>query len=113
MQGEGIVCFIFCFGSITSSPPLAAQRVYNSTPFVNGFEEVVPVTGFNGRRRNGNGFSTDTFCREYRRIVLTRQDLASIRAASRSVRNRIQANDLNYLCRCEGFRSPLCFTNGG
>lgn len=73
----------------------------------NGFVE--PAFGFdvfaNGRR-NGN------FCAEYRRIVLTRSDLASIRGASRTVRNRIQVNDLNYLCRCEGFRSPLCFVNG-
>jgi hypothetical protein len=62
----------------------------------------------NGRvRLNGNGF-----CQNYRRVILTRFELESIRNAPRTVRNRIQANDLTYLCRCEGFRSPLCFTNG-
>jgi putative lipase involved disintegration of autophagic bodies len=54
------------------------------------------------------GVRNGSFCREYHRIVLTRDDLAQIRGIPRTLRDRIQANDLNYLCRCEGFRSAWC-----
>jgi hypothetical protein len=109
-------------------PALAALAllIATPTPALSQLNECVrPSLGFdlfngngNGRFRgngfgNGNGFvNGNGFCRDYRRIILTRSEYESIRNTPRAVRNRIQANDLLYLCRCEGFRSPLCTMNG-
>ena len=50
----------------------------------------------------------DTFCSVYRRQVLTNEDLNSISALPRTLRDRMQANDLYYMCKCRNWSAPEC-----
>jgi hypothetical protein len=103
---------VFGLGLVISTTPAISEGLVwqEEDPW---YSDAVPVLGFDffdGRLFNGRPRVrvVDSFCSSYRRIVLTRRDLSEIRATSRPIRDRIQANDLNYLCRCEGFRSSLC-----
>lgn len=50
----------------------------------------------------------DTYCRSYRQTVLTQEELKQVMKLPRSVRDRIQGNDLDYLCRCKGLGIKEC-----
>lgn len=52
--------------------------------------------------------SVDTFCATYQRVVLTKEELDKVKTLPRAMRDRIQGNDLEYLCRCEGYKHTLC-----
>lgn len=48
------------------------------------------------------------YCTTYNRVVLTQAERAEIKQLSRTIRTRIQGNDLDYLCRCIGWADPIC-----
>jgi hypothetical protein len=50
----------------------------------------------------------DTFCAVYQRQVLTQDELNAILKLPRHLRDRLQYNDLHYLCRCQGWESTEC-----
>lgn len=52
--------------------------------------------------------SPDTFCSVYRRQVLNHDDLTAINTLPRPIRNRMQANDLYYMCKCQKWGAPEC-----
>lgn len=52
----------------------------------------------------------DSFCRMYEQQILTKADATATKALSPSAQRRVQGNDLVYLCRCKGFKDPLCQT---
>ena len=74
-MGEGIVCFILCFGSMNITSPV------------------------------------QTYCQSYVRTVQKRDELEAILKLPRHLRNRIQGNDLHYLCRCKGLKDKACQNN--
>lgn len=47
----------------------------------------------------------DTFCQTYQQVVRDTRELESILKLNRTMRNRIQGNDLEFLCRCQGWKS--------
>lgn len=50
----------------------------------------------------------DTFCTVYQRQVLTKDELSAVKALPKTVRTRMQYNDLYYLCKCKGWESKEC-----
>lgn len=42
----------------------------------------------------------DSYCQTYQRVVRSPRDLDQVLKMDRSVRDLIQGNDLEYLCRC-------------
>lgn len=48
------------------------------------------------------------FCQRYERQVLTQKDLAEIKKLPRELRDRMQGNDLDYLCLCKRWNNPAC-----
>jgi len=50
------------------------------------------------------------FCKRYERQVLTWQELEQIRKLPRNLRDRVQGNDLDYLCQCLKWKSARCRT---
>jgi hypothetical protein len=102
MRGKAIAISAICL-SLTgaSSKPVEAFFWDSCDRHRNGFSL------YNSTFSNPNG-SVNGWCQNYRKVILTRGDLVSLRSAARNVRNRIQANDLTYLCLCEGFNHPLC-----
>ena len=71
-MGEGVYCFILCFG------------------FLSGDAKAAPV---------------DTFCQTYTRVVVNKSELDDVLKLPRKLRDRIQGNDLDYLCRCAGWNT--------
>ena len=51
---------------------------------------------------------TDSYCQTYRRVVSTKQELGEIMKLPRSIRDKMQGNDLDYLCRCLKWKNPVC-----
>ena len=49
-----------------------------------------------------------TYCQSYVQTVQKRDELEAILKLPRHLRNRIQGNDLDYLCRCKGFKDAAC-----
>lgn len=47
----------------------------------------------------------DTFCQTYQQVVRDTKELSQILRVDRTVRNRIQGNDLEFLCRCQGWKN--------
>lgn len=52
--------------------------------------------------------ATDTYCATYEQIVRSKDDLSVVKGLPKEVRNRIQGNDLDYLCNCKGLGSAAC-----
>lgn len=50
----------------------------------------------------------DTFCSVYKQQVLTQTELDAVKSLPKNLRDRMQANDLLYLCRCESWSAPEC-----
>ena len=76
LEMAGVVCFLFCFGSVEDL-------------------KQVPV---------------QDFCKRYERQVLTRDEVEHIKKLPRNLRDKIQGNDLDYLCQCRKWDSPRCKT---
>jgi len=83
MGVDGVWCFIVCFG-------IAPAKVAPPRP--------IPI---------------DTYCQTYRRIVLNKQELEDVLKMPRNLRNRIQGNDLDYLCRCQNPKNAMCSSSTG
>lgn len=49
-----------------------------------------------------------TYCQSYVRTVQKKEELEAILTLPRHLRNRIQGNDLDYLCRCKGLKDVAC-----
>lgn len=49
-----------------------------------------------------------TYCQSYVQTVQKRDELEAILKLPRHLRNRIQGNDLDYLCRCRGLKDKAC-----
>lgn len=47
----------------------------------------------------------DSYCLTYQRIVKTSADLDQIKKLNRPLRDLIQGNELEYLCRCKGWKT--------
>jgi hypothetical protein len=45
----------------------------------------------------------DSYCQSYQRVVLSTAELEQVKKLDRKLRDRIQGNDLDYLCRCKGW----------
>ncbi len=50
----------------------------------------------------------DTFCSVYRQQVTSAQEFEAIRTLPRSLRDKMQGNDLYYMCKCQGWDAPEC-----
>lgn len=50
----------------------------------------------------------ETYCQSYVQTVQKREELEAILKLPRHLRNRIQGNDLDYLCRCRGLKDAAC-----
>lgn len=50
----------------------------------------------------------DTFCTVYRQQVLTQEELNATLNLPRKLRDRMQTNDLYYLCKCQGWSADEC-----
>jgi len=61
-------------------------------------------TSFSG----GANAPTDTFCQTYSQIVTSQVELDAVRRLPRAVRDRIQGNDLDFLCRCLNWKDSTC-----
>lgn len=48
------------------------------------------------------------FCQRYERQVLTREEVAAIKTLPKSLRYRVQGNDLDYACQCLKWKSARC-----
>jgi hypothetical protein len=51
---------------------------------------------------------TSDFCQRYERQVLNKEELAAMMALPRALRDRIQGNELDYLCECLGWKDKVC-----
>lgn len=53
--------------------------------------------------------SVDGFCVRYSKVIQNERDAASFKAIPRSsARDRLSANEVNYRCKCEGWKDPIC-----
>jgi hypothetical protein len=52
--------------------------------------------------------TVDTFCQSYQPVVMTKAELDQVLRLDRKLRDRIQGNDLDYLCRCKGWQDKAC-----
>ena len=50
----------------------------------------------------------DSFCTNYERVVTTPEELALVLKLPRAMRDRMQGNELEYLCRCRGLKDVAC-----
>lgn len=50
----------------------------------------------------------DAYCQTYVQVVKSPDDLEKIKAMPRVMRDRVQGNDLEYLCRCKGWKDKAC-----
>lgn len=48
------------------------------------------------------------FCQRYERQVLSQRDLDEVKKLPRDLKNRLQGNDLDYLCLCKKWDNPAC-----
>ena len=48
------------------------------------------------------------FCERYERQIITEEDVEAIRALPKRLRDRIQGNELDYLCQCQKWKNPAC-----
>lgn len=52
--------------------------------------------------------SVDTFCATYQQVVISKEDLDKVKLLPREARDRLQGNELEYLCRCKEYKHSLC-----
>lgn len=50
----------------------------------------------------------DSFCKVYERVVLKKEELEVVRKLPRALKDRLQSNELLYLCRCKGWKDQVC-----
>jgi hypothetical protein len=55
----------------------------------------------------------DSFCQTYVQTVTSRAELDAVKRLPRQLRDRIQGNDLDYLCRCLNWKDPTCQSSTG
>ena len=55
----------------------------------------------------------DTFCQSYRRVVLKKGEVPEVMKLSRGLRDRLQGNELEYMCRCLQWKDKVCRTVSG
>jgi hypothetical protein len=51
---------------------------------------------------------TSDFCQRYERQVITREDVDNLKKLPRHLRDRIQGNEVDYLCQCLKKDLPVC-----
>lgn len=56
--------------------------------------------------------SIKDYCQRYERIVLTPDEKKQVQSLVPQLRQRIQGNDLDYLCGCTNFKHPVCQKKG-
>ena len=56
--------------------------------------------------------TVDSYCQAYHRIITAKGDGASLVKASRSVKNRIAANEKTYICLCSDPGNKICKPQG-
>lgn len=54
------------------------------------------------------GPAVDTFCQTYTQVVTSVSELSEVKKLPRALRDRIQGNDLDYLCRCLKWKDQSC-----
>lgn len=54
----------------------------------------------------------DSYCSSYQQVVLSHAELELILRLPRPLRDKIQGNELEYLCRCKGWKDEACRTKG-
>lgn len=52
--------------------------------------------------------SIKDYCQRYERVVLTQKEKEQVQTLVPQLRQRIQGNDLDYLCGCSNFKHPVC-----
>lgn len=52
------------------------------------------------------------FCERYERQVLTDDDAERLMELPRALRDRIQGNEVDYLCQCRQWNNPICDSTG-
>lgn len=50
----------------------------------------------------------DTFCATYERVIKNKEESDTLKAIPPEIRKRIQGNDLDYLCTCQGWEDNAC-----
>lgn len=50
----------------------------------------------------------DSYCADYQQIMLQQAEAREIAKLSPALKKRIGANDDLYLCRCKGWKNPIC-----
>lgn len=50
----------------------------------------------------------NSYCQRYERTVRTKAEAIEIMKLPRSMRDRVQGNDLDYLCNCLGWKDAAC-----
>lgn len=50
----------------------------------------------------------EDFCERYERQVLSEEEAEQIMQLPRALRDRIQGNELDYLCQCRQWNNPIC-----
>ena len=51
---------------------------------------------------------TSDFCQRYERQVITKEDAEAVKKLPRRIRDRIQGNELDYLCQCLKWTNKAC-----
>lgn len=51
---------------------------------------------------------TSDFCQRYERQVITQEDAEAVKQLPRKLRDRIQGNELDYLCQCLHWENKAC-----
>ena len=57
--------------------------------------------------------SVDSFCATYQQVVTSKEDLEKVKLLPRATRDRLQSNELEYLCRCKEYKHALCEAKKG
>ena len=52
----------------------------------------------------------DTFCHSYRQVVLSKGEIKEVMKLNKRLRVRLQGNELEYMCRCLGWKDKSCNT---
>lgn len=52
----------------------------------------------------------DSFCQRYERQIQGNDDIAAIKMLPPALARRIQGNEVDYMCKCLGWKDKLCKT---
>lgn len=50
----------------------------------------------------------DAYCQTYIQVIRTAGEIEHVKGLPRAIRDKIQGNDLEYLCRCKGSGIKAC-----